>query len=384
MKIAIVNTGRSHLLNTAINLLREGHEVTYFTCIPTSRCKNFGLPAKHVRSLFWGLGFLFVYRKFAKIPFLRNRILSLLDFLFDFIVSFRIKNYDACIGGSTLAVRCLAQAKRNGILAVCDCGTKHVLAQDYVLASIPNAQRIYKDTIRRELKCYDVADLIVVPSTHSKNSFIAQGISESKVVVNPYGVNLNDFKPTLKCKAENRYDVILVGAWRYIKGVDLLMDVCQKMHLSLLHVGGVFAGCPLPKDLPGFTHIDAVPEKSLIEYYRQAKIFVLPSRAEGLALVIAQAVSCGLPVVFSTDTGGSDLRSLLKDSSGNMIECDLRCQNLGEMIDMALQQYEKMPDETLRSYVNEEQKYKISWEAYGKRYHQILSQFAENNYSVNM
>ena len=61
MKIAIALTGRSHLLNVSRSLIEIGHEVTFYTCIPKSRCKRFGLPAENVVSLFPLLGWLFIY-----------------------------------------------------------------------------------------------------------------------------------------------------------------------------------------------------------------------------------------------------------------------------------------------------------------------------------
>ena len=54
-------------------------------------------------------------------------------------------------------------------------------------------------------------------------------------------------------------------------------------------------------------HIEAVDQNTLIKYYAKAKIFVLPSREEGLALVQPQAIACGLPVVCSKFTGGKDI-----------------------------------------------------------------------------
>ena len=45
-------------------------------------------------------------------------------------------------------------------------------------------------------------------------------------------------------------------------------------------------------------------------YYSQAKIFAMPSREEGLALVQAQALACGLPIVGSARSGAEDLAEL--------------------------------------------------------------------------
>src|SRR5205085_9036426 len=47
----------------------------------------------------------------------------------------------------------------------------------------------------------------------------------------------------------------------------------------------------------------------LYQYFGQASVLVLPSLEEGLALVQAQAMACGVPVIASANTGASDLFS---------------------------------------------------------------------------
>jgi len=50
-----------------------------------------------------------------------------------------------------------------------------------------------------------------------------------------------------------------------------------------------------------------VPRDRLRWYYSQASVLVLPSIEEGLALVLGQALACGLPVVATANTGAEDL-----------------------------------------------------------------------------
>ncbi len=56
-----------------------------------------------------------------------------------------------------------------------------------------------------------------------------------------------------------------------------------------------------------FTYLGQVPRDRLRWYYSQASVLVLPSIEEGLALVLAQALACGLPVVATANTGAEDL-----------------------------------------------------------------------------
>lgn len=374
MKIAIALTGRSHLLNVAESLIECGHDVVFYTCIPKSRCKKFGLDPRRVVSFFPIWGWLFIYRKIKK-PGIRNRILSALDYLVDFSVSLVLKKCDVFIGASTVTVRSARAARRKyHAVVICDCGTKHVIKQNSVLQNLPNAQKIYKTTIERELMNYEQADYITVPSEHAFRSFVEQGVDRDKLFINPYGANLSLFSPTVKPAPENSYDVLVVGAWRYIKGVDLLVSVCEEMGLTLLHVGSVFANCPFPKS-DRFTHIDAVDETKLIDYYARAKIFVFPSRADGFGLVIIQAIIAGLPIVYSKDTGGSDLKKLLDPEKEFMFEMEsFSSESLKACIDKAMTAYRNQPDDTLRRNVTEEQIQRLSWDRYGRQYDNFFKQ----------
>jgi glycosyltransferase involved in cell wall biosynthesis len=367
MKINVISTGRSHLLDVSISLIENGHDVTFYTAIPKSRCEKFGLPKENVVSFFWIIGWLFIHRKFSFKYKIKPFLISVIDYLFDLLTSIFLTNCDVFIGGSVFSTRSSKVAKEKfGSLILIDCGTKHVLEQDAVLKNIPGSFKIYEPVIKNELRNYQYADRIVVPSHHAYDSFIKYGFKSEKIFINPYGVDTKMFKPTIKLESFE-YDVIFVGAWRYIKGSDLLVDSCiNKLGLRLLHVGSIFGDLKLPISSL-FTHIDPVPQQELIKYYSKSRIFVLPSRAEGLALVQAQAMLCGLPVVYSYHTGGSNLVELVGGSDYMFMISDMNSDAIAESIKLAL----CISDDQL---VGRERNYlgssvdNLTWDSYGKRY----------------
>ena len=57
------------------------------------------------------------------------------------------------------------------------------------------------------------------------------------------------------------------------------------------------------KDDSRITYLPAMPKEQLIEQYRKHDIFVMPSFTESFGLVYAEALSQGLPVVYSKGQG---------------------------------------------------------------------------------
>ena len=57
------------------------------------------------------------------------------------------------------------------------------------------------------------------------------------------------------------------------------------------------------KKLDFFSHNPAVPKEELISFYRDADLFVMPSHAETFGLVYAEAMSQGLPVIYTRGQG---------------------------------------------------------------------------------
>lgn len=64
MKINILSPGRFHVCDLARELARNGHNVKFYSFVPTKRAMKFGLPKECSASLFWPMSpFLMLPKK---------------------------------------------------------------------------------------------------------------------------------------------------------------------------------------------------------------------------------------------------------------------------------------------------------------------------------
>lgn len=375
MKIAVITPGRSHLLDMSLQLIKCGHDVTFYTMVPKKRCEKFGLKKSNVVSFFPICAPLMLLFRKVKLPFDGNRLIYYwVSRIVDYLSCFFLKKCDIVITISGCSIKAIKKAKiKYNACVICDRGCKHILSQQEILRNIPSAKQVYLRDILIELKQYAYADFITLPSIHAKESFIVNGISPQKLFVNPYGVNIDSFYPIVD--AVPKYDVIFVGNWSYQKGVDLLIDACKKGKFSLLHVGAII-DCPFPFDDDLFVHVSPVNQLELVKYYAQAKTLALPSRQDGFGLVLFQAMACGLPLVYSHETGGPDLKALITNKDFLVEMNDFSVESLIDALNTAIKKYELL--KVSHSYLTKADFDQITWEAYGKRYNNFLLRISKH------
>ena len=371
IKVDIFSPGRFHVCDLARELDKNGFDVKFYSYVPTKRAKKFGLPRRCNFSLLIPMApFLLLARVIFKKSRWTKRLCSIVQ---DWISSIVMRKCDVCIAMSGNYILTTKKAKKQGAVVIMERGSKHIIEQKAILDAIKK----YKDSpvpafnYHRELESYQIADYIAIASQHVARSFYKHKYPKDKLFINPYGVDLSMFRPM--SEVEKKYDVIMVGGWSYRKGCDLLLEALKDSELSFLHVGGI-VDIEFPS-LPNFTHVDSVDQVQLVNYYNMAKVAVLPSREEGLAMVQAQAIACNLPLVGSIDSGAEDLRDMVEYPEFITIIDKYTPECVKNAIECGLRKYEQLGD---KLYAGSAIK-NLTWSAYGKRYSTFLKELIVNS-----
>lgn len=371
IKINILSPGRFHVCDLARELDKHGFDVKFYSFVPAKRAAKFGLPRKCSASILPVIApFLFIERKVFKNKGWSHKLRILIQ---DFITGIYMRKCDICIAMTGDFVYAPRLAKRKGVIIIYERGSKYIMEQKKVLESIPSLkgqEPVSTFNVNREIKSYELADYISIASQHVRNSFLLYKFPIEKLFMNPYGVDLSMFKPAPE--GDRKYDVIMVGGWSYRKGCDLIIEAIKQTNLRFLHVGGI-VDIPFPRDLTNFMHVDAVDQTKLINYYHQAKVFLLPSREEGLAMVQAQAIACNLPLIGSPDSGAEDLKQIVGNPDCIIIIKDYTVKSVISGIKEALNQYENLHGCYAGDAIEN-----LTWEAYGKRYAKFINEIVMN------
>jgi alpha-maltose-1-phosphate synthase len=200
---------------------------------------------------------------------------------------------------------------------ICDRGSSHILYQQNILneeCDLNGAPRPFFDPriVERELREYEISNAITVPSRFAERSFSTHNFPSGKVRRISYGVNLANFYPTAS-PAPNRFDVLFVGSLCLRKGLPYLLKAFSKFshpHKRLTLVGSqtpetIYFSKLLSQD--NVRVLGHVPHLKLKDVMSRSHAMVLPSVEEGLALVMAETLACGCPVIATENTGAEDL-----------------------------------------------------------------------------
>ena len=151
-----------------------------------------------------------------------------------------------------------------------------------------------------------LADLVVVPSEFVRGTLLEHNASAAHIAVVPFGSppHLQAPPPT---PVGMPLRLLFVGSLGQRKGLSYALDAVKMLgsQVSLTLIGRFTASnCrPLVAALDRHRWIETLPHDQILEQMRQHDVLLLPSLFEGYALVISEALSQGLPVLTTPNSG---------------------------------------------------------------------------------
>jgi len=178
--------------------------------------------------------------------------------------------------------------------------------------------------LQRKVDELKLAELVVVPSQFVADSLPAWAADKARVM-SPFGSPASPDAAagwTPRAPDPSRpLRVLFVGSMGQRKG---LADLLQAMPLLAgENIELVVMGAPLGEldfyrhEFAGFTYEKGRPHAEVLALMRSCDVFCLPSLYEGRALVMQEAMSQGLPLVITPNTGGTDL--VIEGRTGFMV-----------------------------------------------------------------
>jgi len=248
-----------------------------------------------------------------------------------------------------------------------------VMQQLHHELSLP-CRQVHPFLIENETREAQVATAITVPSQFCKRTFVDKGFSADKIHVINYGVSLNDFYPDSHAKESICKQLIFCGQFSIRKGAQVLIDYFRAKPYLSSHLKVVGSVNPNLKKLysnlsiANIDFVGVVPRLQVHRFMKDSVALILPSFEEGLALVIPQALACGIPVIGSVQSGATEY---VCDGYNGFILDEISTRG----IDMAVRKlFSLSPDEYEQMSANCSASVRNlgGWDNYGQKWYSLL------------
>lgn len=229
--------------------------------------------------------------------------------------------------------------------------------------------------LERKTEEFELADVVVGPGSFVMDSL--PWYSNKKLIVSPFGSpefdkTLNGNPDNLKT-ANKPLRILFAGSMGQRKGLADLFAAIKKINsknVELVVMGSLLAPADFYRsELTDFTYEAGRPHQQVLELMRTCDVFCLPSIVEGRALVMQEAMSQGLPLIITPNTGGADL---IKEGETGFLIPTCSPEVIAEKISWFLDNRNLIP-EMGRKAIEKAACY--TWDAYGNNIAQSLIQY---------
>ena len=226
---------------------------------------------------------------------------------------------DCCYCFTQVALETLCWANRSGVPAVLESPNGHIQNfQDVYCretkrwgrgAYLGHPTRSMVERVKEE---YARADLIRVSSEWARQSLIAHGVPEWKIIAIPQRPMAGRIRPPqIRLLPEGRFRVCFVGSLDLRKGFVYLLRAARRFgseRISVRLVGGTIDRLTrrlLARERIGLD-VEVTPGDPLPALHR-SELFVLPTLEDGSPFAVVEAMAAGIPLVVTDQCGNAPL-----------------------------------------------------------------------------
>jgi glycosyltransferase involved in cell wall biosynthesis len=219
----------------------------------------------------------------------------------------------------------------------------------------------------------------VVVFTDEQRSIVASlfGVDPKRIAVIPNGID-ETFLFAGHRYLHSKPRLLFVGRLSAQKNLLLLLraleGVSDQFETTLVGTGeleGDLKAAVLDMRLQNVRFHGLAQGEELLDLYRNADVFVLPSRMEGMPLVLLEALAMALPIVATDIPGNRDL--VLHGQNGTLVPSDNPAALRAALVDITAD-----PDEYRRmSEASRRLADRYTWETIGAEFERLYTQLSE-------
>jgi glycosyltransferase involved in cell wall biosynthesis len=206
-------------------------------------------------------------------------------------------------------------AKKLGMKTILDAASVHYALQDRV-TSVAEAPWLHERIVGVKQAEILLADHVLTVSEMARAGYVEAGVPPSQVHAVALGADTRLFDPGGAGSPDRSgpCTFLFVGATIHRKGIDVLLDAFGTVQAKLrgrarLVVVGPRGDSSALFERPWIGDVvvhAAVAQSELLEIYRGADCFVLPSRHDSFGMAVVEAMACGLPAIVSEMVGARE------------------------------------------------------------------------------
>jgi glycosyltransferase involved in cell wall biosynthesis len=120
-----------------------------------------------------------------------------------------------------------------------------------------------------------------------------------------------------------------------------------------------------------FRHVPALPHSGVLRLMKESDVMILPSLFEGQALVVLEAMACGIPVIITPNTGAA---SVVRDGQDGMVIPIRSSTAISEALEVLLQDRSRVVEMGRSAAARAE---KFTWKSYESQVVEVIRERLE-------